>query len=77
MLHVSSYKNISEGEAKSPQIYISFGATSPWHAPSVINKDKVAVSEGRNASLAGFQLGKHPTTSIWRAGEVDVKEHWG
>lgn len=72
MLRVSRYKNISEREAESPQLYIPFGAISPWHTLSAINNDKVAVSEGSNASLAGFQLGKHPATSAWVARDVDV-----
>lgn len=54
------------------QPYLSFGAISPQYTPFTISNDKVAVSEGSNAPLAGFQLGKHPATSAWGAGDVDV-----
>lgn len=40
------------------------------------NNDEVAVSEGSNASPAGFQLGKHTATSVWEP-EVDVNDHQG
>lgn len=61
-------KTSQDQEAESPPLHISFGAISPQHTLPAINNDKVAGSEGSNACLCGFQLGKHTATSAWGQG---------